>query len=311
MKKSINIILSLVLVIFCAAAVFAQDDKAKNEMFGKIAKLSQTKKPEDREKAYQMSKEFLAKYGVQTDDQVKKIKDFADKYRLSAFNKNLDELKIAEAFALGKEILAQEPENTYVVINMAYGGYDLFERKKDNSFASESANYAKQALSLLEAGKVPTTFEPFKTKDEATAIMHYIIGAFSLDKNPAEAAHNFYKALQYESQIKNTSYPYYGIAYGYEKAYENLAKAYQVKMGNKAPEAELLKEQAKIEKIVDRMMDAYARAVKMAETDNNTGKDAWKQRLTEVYKFRKQSDTGLSEYISSIMSTPLPDPSQL
>lgn len=292
-------------------SAFAQDNKAKTEAFSKIAKLTQTKKPEDQEKAYVMAKEFLVKYGKDDDEQVKKLKDFVEKHRLAAFNKKLDEIKIAEAYALGKEILAQEPENTYIVVNMAFGGYDAFDKKKDDSFKADSVNYARQALGLLEAGKLPATFEPFKDQAEATAIMHYIIATFTLDTDNTGAANNFYKALQYESQIKKTSYPYYAIAYTYEKAYENSAKSYKAKVDSKAPDAEIMAVQEKLEKIVERMLDAYARAIKYAETDKNPGRDAWKQRFTEIYKHKNQSETGLNEYLNSILDKPFPDPNTI
>lgn len=311
MKKPINIIALLLLTISLsvAAPVFAQNNEKKNEDFAKIVKLSQTKKPEDQEKAFQMSKDFLAKYGKNADDdQVKRIRDFATKYRIADFNKKLDEMKIAEAFALGKEMLAQEPENTYVVMNLAYGGFEALNKKQDKTFNAEAIAYAKQALSLLEAGKKPTTFAPFKDEAEATAAMYYVIGNLTLDTEPNVAAQNFYKAVQFESSIKNISFPYYALAFNYEKVYEKLANEFKTKVANKAPEAELIQYQEKLGKVIDRMIDAYARAVKVAETDNNSGKDSWRQRFTEVYKFRFKSEDGLTEYLNTVMSKPLPDP---
>lgn len=311
MKKIIVAGGALVLALCLTISTFAQDNKAKAELFGKIAKLTQTKKPDDQEKAYGLSKDFLAQYGKDNDDQVKKIRDFVDKYKISAFNKKLDEVKIAEAIAIGKEILAQEPENTYVVINLAYGGYDALLKKKDKSFAADSISYAKQALSLMEAGKLPASFEPFKNRDEATALMYYVIGSFTIDTDPQEAAKYFYKSLQFESPIKTTSYPYYAIAYGYEKAYEKMAKSYQTKINNKAPESELIEDQQKLEKAAKMMLDAYARAVKAAETDNNPSKAAWKQRFDEIYKYVNQSDSGSAEYLNTIMTKPIADPASL
>jgi hypothetical protein len=311
MSKSAKFSLLLVLVFSLTISAFAQNNSKKTEEFNKIAKLTQTKKPEDLEKAYKMAKDFLAQYGATEDDQVKKLKEFVEKHRFAAFNKSLDDLNIAQAYALGKESLAQEPENTYVVINLAVGGYDAFHKKRDSSFANEAVTYAKQALSLLEAGKLPSTFEPLKGQDETTAVLYYVIGNFTYEKDPAEAAKNFYKALQYESQIKTTSFPYYALAFHYEKAYENLANSYKTKVANKAPEAELLAEQEKLEKLIDRMLDAYARAIKFAEVDNKTSKDTWMQRFTQIYKHKNQSDAGMNEFLNSVANTPLPDPSKI
>ncbi len=281
-------------------------------MFGKIAKLTQTKKDVDAEKAYLLAKEFMAKYGKDNDDKVKKIKDFVDKYRLGAFDKKLNEGKTAEAFVIGKEILAEEPENSYVTLNLAYGGYDNLLKTKATTFGDESIKYARQTLSLFDAGKLPKTFQPFKDQVEVTAMMYYVIGNFLVDTNLKEAAQNFYKSIQYEAQFKKNSYPYYITAFYYEKEYEKAAKEYQVKYGTATTETDEMKTaQAKLEKMLDRMLDAYARAIKFGEVEKNPNEEAWKQRFSDVYKFRHQNETGKTEYIEKTLNTPLPDPDSL
>ncbi len=238
-----------------------------------------------------------------------KIKDFVEKYRTSTLNKKLDEDKTAEAFRIGKEILADEPENSYVTMNLAYGGYEALTKKKDKSFADDSINYAKKTLSLFDAGKLPKTFQPFKDQAEATALMYYVIGNFAVDTDVKKAAENFYKSLQYESKIKNTAYPYYYIAFNYEKIYEKAAKDFQAKHGSKTTEDdEYRKDNANLEKLLERMLDSYARTVKIAQAENNPTTAAWKQRYTDIYKFFKQSDAGADEYLNDIMSKPMPDP---
>jgi len=307
--RAINLLLLMLVLTF---STFAQDNKPKDELFGKIAKLTQSKKPEDAEKAYQLGKDFVAKYGKDNDDKAKKIKDFVEKYRLAAFDKKLDEGKTAEGFALGKEILAQEPENSYVTMNLAYGGYDALLKTKDKTFGDESIKYAGQTLSLFEAGKLPKSFKPFKDQAEVTALMYYIIGNFLLDANLKEAAQNFYKSVQYEAQFKKNSYPYYVISFYYEKEYEKAAAAYQTKHGNKATEdPEMKADQVKLEKLIDRMLDAYARAIKLGEVEKNASTDIWKKRFAEIYKFRHQNETGMSEYLGKVSDTPLPDPSSI
>ncbi|CAN5360631.1 hypothetical protein BH20ACI1_BH20ACI1_32040 [soil metagenome] len=309
MKKLASIFCLSLLTTALTVSAIAQKTPSKDEIFNKIAKMSQTKKAEDQEKAYQMSKDYLARYGEDKDEKVTKIKDFVEKYRASALNKKLDEGKTAEAFALGKEILAQETENSYVTMNLAYGGYEELTKKKDKSFAADSVNYANKTLSLFEAGKLPKTFQPFKDQAEATALMYYVIGSFAADDNPKEAAKNFYKSLQYESKIKNTSYPYYAIAYNYEQEYAKAAKDFEAKHGKKTVEdSEYKTDNAKLEKLLDRMLDAYARTVKVAQAENNPNTAAWKQRYNDIYKFVKQSDAGADEYLNIIMSKPMPDP---
>ncbi|MEO8073720.1 MAG: hypothetical protein ABI686_10835 [Acidobacteriota bacterium] len=312
MKKLASIFCLSFLTMALSVSAFAQKTQSKDELLNKIAKMSQTKKSEDQDKAYQMSKDYLAQYGNDNDENAKKIKEFVEKYRASALNKKLDEGKTAEAFALGKEILAQEPENSYVTMNLAYGGYEALTKKKDKSFAADSLKYANQTLSLFEAGKLPKTFQPFSNQAEATALMYYIVGSFAVDDNNKEAAQNFYKALQYDSKIKNTAYPYYYIALNYEQEYAKAAKAFQDKYGTQVKEDDAMKaENAKLEKLLDRMLNSYARLVKIAQTENNPNSAAWKQRYLEIYKFVKQSDAGADEYLSDAASKPIPDPSSI
>ncbi len=302
----------LLLILVLTFSAFAQDNGPKDELFGKIAKLTQTKKDADQEKAYQLAKEYMAKYGKDNDDHTKKIKDFVDKHQLAAFDKKLNEKKTAEAFVIGKEILAQEPENSYVTMNLAYGGYEALLKNKDVSFGDESVKFAKQTLSLFEAGKLPKIFEPFKDQAEATALMYYVIGNFLLESNSKEAAQNFYKAVQYEAQFKKNSYPYYAISFYYEKEYQKAATEYQAKYGTVTKENDETKAaQAKLEKLLDRMLDGYSRAIKMGEVEKNASTDTWKKRFADIYKFRHQSETGMSEYLAKTPDTPLPDPNTL
>lgn len=312
MNKFFRMTAVLCLLIIPVIFVSAQDNRDKVDQFNKIAKLTQSKKPEDLDKALELSKAFLNQYGKDAnDEQVKKVSEFYHRQRITTFNKHIDALEIPQAYSLGKEILADEPENTYVFINMAYGGYQTMNKKKDKTFAADSINYAKQALALLEAGKVPASLEPFKNQAEVTALMYYIIGTFSVDSDPHLAAANFYKALQYESQIKSQSYPYYVLAFGYEKDYEKLAKEYQEKGAAKTPEAEMVKLQDKLMIVVDRMLDAYARAIKYGEAEKSPDLNAWKQRFNDVYKYRNQSDAGAADYLNAVAAKPLPDPNAL
>ena len=120
MKKFYGFALTAILAASFAVSVAAQKPLSKDESFQQIANLSNTKKPEDREKAYQMGKEFLTQFGKDADDKVKKIKAYVENYRLGEFNKAVDDVKMADALKYGKDILADEPENSYVTMNLGY-----------------------------------------------------------------------------------------------------------------------------------------------------------------------------------------------
>lgn len=299
----------LFLTSFLTVSVFAQKIETEGDLFAKISSLTKTKKPDDQDKAYQLGKTFLSKFGTKDDEETKKVKEFVEKYQMATLGKKIEEGKTAEAFVFGKDVLTREPENSYVTSNLAYAGYQVFQTKKDRTFAQDSVQYAKQTLQLFEAKKLPKSFEPFTDEADATAIMYYIIGHLSVDSNLPEAAQNFYKAVQFTSRIKNNSYPYYIIAYNYEKEFEKARNAFEAKHGMKTTEdAEMKADNAKLEKLVKKMLDAYARTIKLGETDNPSSVAGWKQRYTEVYSFLNGSDTGSAEFLANVLTTPMPDP---
>lgn len=299
----------LLLSSFLTIAVFAQRVETEGELFAKISSLTKTKKQDDQDKAYQLSKVFLAKFGTQTDEETTKVKEFVEKYEMATLGKRIEEGKIAEAFTFGKDVLSRNPENAHITSNLAYAGYQAFQTKKDKTFAQDSVQYAKQTLQLFEAKKLPKSFEPFTDEADATALMYYIIGHLSFETDLPGAAQNFYKAVQYTSRIKNNSFPYYIIAYNYEKEYEKAAKSFEEKYGSAASQtAEMKTEEAKLEKMLTKMQDAYARAVKLGEKDNPSSVPSWKQRYEQVYAFVNGSDKGSADFLANVMTTPMPDP---
>lgn len=302
-------------VVFAAfnISLLAQDNQAKIDDLNKIAKLTKSKKDEDREKAFQLGKEFVKKYDKgDNDEQVKKVKEFVENYQMSVFDKKLDEGKTAEAYALGKEMLAKTPDDPYLTMNLAYGGFDAFVNRKDKTFAAEAISYAKQTLKSFEAGKFPKSYAPLKDQAEATALMYYAIGTLEVESNLDDAAVQFYKAAQYESQFKAKPYTYEVITFYYEQKYNALAKDYVTKHSSKAAEDDAMKaDQAKIDKVLNNLLDGYARGIKYAEAAKDPVAESWKKRFAEVYQFVNKSDTGAAEFLANQPNKPLPNPTEI
>jgi len=60
---------------------------------------------------------------------------------------------------------------------------------------------------------------------------------------------------------------------------------------------------------MDRIIDAYARAIATAGTDAKTqqSRTEWLTQMTTYYKFRNNgADTGLTEFIAASLQKPLP-----
>ncbi len=310
MKKFLFTFGLIVSFSLLSLSAVAQKVETESDLFQKIAKLTQTKKDDDRDKAYVLAKTYLERFGKDDTDNVKKIKEFVAIYEPDKIGKLSDGGKTSEAFKFGKEVLASNPENSVVTMELALAGLQALEKKKDKSFGKDSIEYAKTTLRLFGENKAPKSFAPFADQNEATAMMYYIIGNFLADDNLPEAAHNFYKSVQYQSKIKDSSVPYYYIALNYHKLYDKLSAEFEQKYANKpSGDKDAQAANEKLGKLLDRMMDAYARAAKIGEAQKIEAAGTWKTIYTQIYKGIKQSETGMNEYYDKILSQQMPDPS--
>jgi hypothetical protein len=218
-----------------------------------------------------------------------------------------DKKDYAKAFELGKQVLADEPDNVKVLMDLAYAGY-LANSTKVETFNADSLVYAKKAIQLIQAGTVPESWVPYASKDEALGYLNNTIGVLTLTKNPTEALPYLLKAAQFEGKLKKQPITYGFIGDAYQSGpYDKLSTDYKPFLGkDETPESKLALEN--INQVVDRMIDAYARAVALSGTDAAyaSRKTAWMETLTGWYKFRHQSDAGLTDFIAAVMSKPLP-----
>ena len=176
--------------------------------------------------------------------------------------------------------------------------------------SAEAVTYATKALQLIESGKTIDDWDPLPSKDVAVAYLNYTIGSLTLQKDPAAALKNLIKAAQFETPLKKSPYTYAYIAGAYETGpYAKQSEAYKQLYSGKdeTPESKLAL--ANINQIVDRMIDAYARAVALAGTDTKftAQKPVWQESLTTWYKFRNADKTdGMNELVAGILAKPLP-----
>lgn len=216
--------------------------------------------------------------------------------------------KYEEAFTLGREILAAEPEYAKAIIDLGANGY-LVAPLKNEQLTNEAVAHARKALQLIESGKTLEDWGPLQNKDVAVAYLNYTIGALTVAKDPNGALKHLIKSAQFETPLKKSAFTYAFIAGAYETGpYAQQSADYKAKYSGKdeTPESKLAL--ANINQLVDRMIDGYARAVALANTDTKLAaeKAAWQENLTNLYKYRHESETGLNEMIAGILSKPLP-----
>jgi len=268
----------------------------------------------------------------------KRLPDMEKKYNLGnaieKFNdavKDSKNVKVDQAFASGKDILTIDPNfasELDVIITLASIGLDqalLNNKKYDN----ETLGYAMRAIQKLESNAQSKDYGlwgfVYKTKEfpdgrsNALAWMNYTVGYIYYQQGKKkEALPYFYKALQYNSNVKKRPDIYQAIGDYYREEYNRLddertetAKKAQEETSEEAKKQ--LIEKAKnilaLQKgYAERMIDAYARA-RAAATNDKAYQDSLYGTIKILYgvRFGGKQD-GLDQYISSLINKPMPDP---
>ena len=327
MKKMINLIalgatvavlaLPVAAKSLTVATVFSDQDQCSQEAKDAMYAAFRESRTTDQVKAYDNAKKYLACPAGEATEAQQKIIDYLKKW-VGAYEEGMkkaqyrtllyNDQKYPEAYAAGKSILATEPENLKVLVDLGVNGY-LLVPLKNASLMADAVGYATKALALLESGKTLDDWQPLASKDVAIAYLNYTIGTLTLEKDPASALKNLIKAAQFETPLKKSPYTYAYIAGAYETGpYAKMSEAYKAQFSGKdeTPESKLAL--ANVNQIVDRMVDGYARAVALA-TDPKFAdqKKGWSESLSQWYKYRHNgTDTGMNEMLASILSQPLP-----
>lgn len=287
--------------------------ETKDALYQSFLKNRQT----DQAKAFDDAKKYLACPAGQVTEAQQKIIDYLKKWS-TTYEKEMrkvrlpillyNEQKYPEAYALGKEILAEEPENLNVLVHLGASGY-LVAPLKNAALTAEAVAHARKALQMLEAGQNLDNWQPLASRDVALAYMNYTIGSLTLEADPAAALKNLLKAAQYETPLKKSPYTYAYIAGAYETgAYAKQSDQYNTLYKGKDETTESKLALANINQLVERMIDSYARAVALAGTDPKFAapKVQWQENLTNLYKYLNKTDAGLPELIAGVLAKPLP-----
>lgn len=286
------------------------EDPVKVELYTKFRDNYRTDKPV----AYQIGKNYLQRYAKERDRYANYIRDWIAAYEKELRPRQLrnlvyNERNFIEAFKLGKQVMAEDPDDLDSLIALGNAGYLAFNANNE-TFNTEAISYANRGIQLIENGKRPDRWEPFKGKDDSLALLYGTVGLLQLKTAPNEALEPLIKTAQLDSELKKTPFTYYYLAHAYEKGpYAKLSADYQKNFADKETTPASKQALDKVNQVMDRIIDAYARAVAVAGSDPQyaTNKTVWLNALTTLYKFRHDgSDGGLNDMIATILSKPLP-----
>ena len=261
--------------------------------------------------AYEAAKEYLAV--CTTEDQYSAVlKKFVEAYEKNQssqklttdFDAAVKAKNYAEQMRLGRQLVAMPAyaDNAVIYILMAGAGLG------DPNLLTESAQAAKKAIELVEAGKPVTP--AYQTKDQALAAMNYLIAKSTMKTSATDAIPFFVKALRYESDLKKSPIVYneLGTAYG-EGPVDKYAKEYKMHAdaGKTVESPEIKLAVANLNQAFDRQIDAFARA---AAVSSGADKKAFMDLLAAVYKDRHKKDAAVGELdtmVASAITKPVPD----
>ena len=260
----------------------------------------------DQEAAYKAAVEYLTVCPNEPADNAyaNALRKFKDKYEKtlatgklgSDFKAAIDKRNYKDIVSIGNQYVAVDKDNSTAYLWIGVAGLS------DASLLNDALPAAKKAIELVEAGK---SFEPYKSKELALAAMNELLARSMLKTRPADAIPILIKAANYDN--KNAQiYGELAVAYA-QGPRARLTDEYKQKQGpngTETPESKLVL--LNLNEVIDRQIDATARAA--ALTTDAAVKKALMENLTDDYKFRKGSDTGLTEYVAGILSKPLPPP---
>ena len=286
-----------------AAPAWAQAKECNDEFKAATYQKWYDNRKDHQDVAFQATEEYLATCPNDDSAYATAIKKFNTAYKelrdASATKKQFEEAvtkkNYADQIRLGKQIIATEPDQSAVYIIMGLAGLG------DPALLNESSQYAKKAIEMIEAGK---PFAPYATKDQPLAFLNYEVGKAVLKTAPAEAIPYFLKAARLESDLKKNPQLYLDLATAYAQGPRaKQSEDYKQFQGKpESPESKLAL--ANINQVIDRQIDALARAAALADAAN---KKAIMDALTDEYKDRNQSTAGVNELVAGILSKPLPE----
>jgi tetratricopeptide (TPR) repeat protein len=308
--KILKLIVATIFALFIGSfTALAQEvnDPVKLEIFNRFA----ANRGSHPEVAYQIAKEYLEKYQKDNDKHTQYVEKWVSIYKSYDPKKwlyfSINMKNFTEAFRLGAQILEKEPDDLSTQIALADAGYRA-GMNKDERYTTEALGYARKAIEAIENGKTPTAWTPFKGKEDTLANLYYTKGFLVLQTNADESIDSLLQATKYESEIRRNPLTYYFLAVAYETGpYKKMADTY--KFDGKP---DLSKKPAALERVnllLDRIIDAYARAIATSDKGPWTAqdRDEWMNAMTAYYKYRHNgSDKGKAEFIANVLQSPLP-----
>lgn len=269
--------------------------------------------------AYEAGTQFITQ--CPNDEYLSYVQKWVPKYEAAMkgtqltgdYAKSFQEKNWAGVITSGKQIIATEPENLGVLLGIVSAGVQVGSGKGAvRTYDRDALNAARQAQQLIQSGKLDA-YTPQQWKDlnfpngkaELATWLNSNIAFLTLQSSPGEAANIIVRTLQSDENYRKDARAYYQLFLAYQNAeYIPQAKDYQDNCAGKDLTDECKVKVDRLNLVVDRMIDALARAV--SYSPDAALKAEYMKQLEGFYKFRNNDQTtGLDALIAGIQAKPL------
>jgi len=267
----------------------------------------------DYPKAMELAKAYVEKYP--SGQNVAYLKEkWIPSTRTILFNKAIADKNMADMIRIGKEVLAENPDNLDYLIAMSVQirTNELFASPPNFAHSAEAAEFTEKAMKLIEGGKTPTPnpSSPFD-KNKTLAFFDQTLAVVDdHNKNIDKALERYHHAASLDPMN-----PLYFFHTGrlHQEKYLAAAKKYQ-EIPEADREASPLKPEVKaaldeVNKQADGVINAWVRYLGLTADKPTTGDTRSKVEgvVSELYKFRNNNSTdGLAKLIEQNKTSPTP-----
>jgi len=321
MKRFLTI--TLFLTVSAIAANAQCDTEAVTAAYERFTANYKATTPEKKKLANDAGTEYLSKFGECPGDYEKKIaayirdwqttyKNWHEQYearRIESECTNAVDKTPAHAFEKCRPYIAKDPDNLRGYLLLSLAGFKS-AKTADKATKAEAVKAMRKSLEMIKAGKTVDPWVFGGNKEEAVSTLEFFSASLTIDTEPTEAAAAMLRLAHSNSSYNKDPNTYYYLARSLHNGeVKKQVAQYNEKCSGATPPAECEGFNDRIEAMIDRVIDAYARAVALStgKPEHASITTAAKPELVELYKKRHgDSDAGLEKLVAEVLSKPLP-----
>ena len=254
----------------------------------------------DNVKAMAAAKAYLEKYP--TGQYADFIKKWLGPAQMTALDAAIKEKRTADMIAVGREILAGDPENLNVLYALAFNirRNELLASPASFANAAAAVEFSKKAISLVESGKTLVGVQSFDKNATLAWLTQILAVNEAKNGSPAEAIKLYEQSTSFApGDPAIAARNYLAIVSLRQAKYGELAKAYnalpEADRAAAEPTAEVKAAKDALNAEADALIDAAATFVAFGKAKNLPAAtvDRVNQMLQMVYKGRFPEDASL------------------